>query len=294
MGSPPRGDAPVTPAVRWQVHDPSRALLDDPHLTGSERAELVEALERAARHLADGRLYARIAAQGFTGFAYDALAFNLTAYALPVMLAWLRRGRIFAECAAKGRGLPYGDRGRERLARSRDDRLELAGETIAKALNLFRKLAVAGRGWSADGGTALTTYFVGTCVQVFPNVWRHWIKEQGWTEEQGADLLMDDLGTLMDTTDRHLDTHTDPAEIAASRDVVRTALDAMPGPVREVAELLILHGWKLPEVAAYLGTSPGAVEQRLRRYRRQLARKLGQDAAGSFPTSRAIIGSGDR
>lgn len=287
VGGPSRDADPVAPSVPGSTGDPLRALLNDPELTVDERAGLVEALERAARHLVDAGLFAQCVKEGFTGLASDVLTADLVAYALPVMLAWLRRGRIFAECAAKGRPLRCGDRDRERLAGSRDDRLELAGETIAQALKLFRDLAVAGRGWSPAGGAALTTYFVGTCVQVYPNVWRDWLKEQS------AELPVDDPGMLTGTTGHHLDTHTDPAEIAASHDLVRAALDAMPDSVRDVAEPLILHGWTLPEVAAHLGTTAGAVEQRLRRYRRQQAKDPEQAITNDPPASGTTTRSGD-
>ncbi|GAB2975058.1 RNA polymerase sigma factor [Saccharothrix stipae] len=261
-GSPPAAlaDADQLAEVAHAFRDDTGLRdTDDPDVGVVEDAEL----ERLLRREADAELFARVRAAGFTGPEYDILVADLVAYALRVLLPWLRRGRIFAECAARGRGLKHEPWHQARLATSDDDRRELAHETIAEALTLFRRLAVEGRGWTPAGGTALTTYFVGTCVQSFPNVWGRW-----W-REQVPDIPSEDPVGRYDTTGRHLDLDADPARIVTSEVFVDSVLERMPAKVRAVVEPLVRHDWTLVQIAEHLRTTPGAVEQRLRRYRAQ-------------------------
>ncbi|MEU4447690.1 hypothetical protein AB0K14_10255 [Actinosynnema sp. NPDC050801] len=269
------GSPPAALADADQLAEVAHAFRDDTGLRDTDEPDVgvVEdaELERLLRREADAELFARVRAAGFTGPEYDTLVADLVAYALRVLLPWLRRGRIFAECAAKGRRLEHETWHRARLATSDDDRRELAYETIAEALTLFRRLAVEGRGWTPAGGASLTTYFVGTCVQRFPNVWDR------WRREQVPDIPTEDPVGRYGTTGRHLDLDADPARRVTSEDYVRKTLEAMPPKVRVVAEPLVLHDSTLVEIAKDLDTTPGAVEQRLRRYR---ARHVKHDHGG--------------
>ncbi|SFR03623.1 DNA-directed RNA polymerase specialized sigma subunit, sigma24 family [Lentzea waywayandensis] len=224
--------------------------------------------------MADARFYQRVVEQDFVGTAYDVLAADLVAYAFPTMKSWLRHGTIFARCSEIGRAVPHSDRDRERVATSLDDRDELAYETIAEALALFVQLGKAARGWSPEGGAALTTYFVGTCVGCFPNVWRRWRNEQ---QRHHVHDHVESAGEFDGAARRALDPRVseDPADIVVSRDLVRTTLDGMQGDLRGIAEQLVLHGSTLAEIADQRGTTPGAVEQRLRRHRNEIARRRG-------------------
>lgn len=54
---------------------------------------------------------------------------------------------------------------------------------------------------------------------------------------------------------------------------MRAELAKMTGPLRDIVELVVLHGCTFPEVAERLGTTEGAVEQKLRRYRKQIIKR---------------------
>lgn len=228
-----------------------------------------EELRRRVRQLADVRRYERAATADFTGITWDALAADLSAYALPVMMAWLRRGRIFAECKAKHREVSCPEYWGERLATHFDERQELAGDIVVGALALVVKLGRRGRGWSPDKKASLNTYFVGACVLVFPNLWRRWLKEQGSNRE----LLADAPHELVPPSCGGLDPFGgDPARIVASRDFVRATLDALSSSVRVVAEPYVLGGATHVEIAERLNITSAAVERRLGRERARQAK----------------------
>lgn len=145
---------------------------------GREADEIREAAENLARRQADDTFYSSIVAAGFEGSDYELLILDLLAYALPTLLSWLRRGTIFGQSKQRGRPVLFDERDLEELRGDRDLRIELAYEIIAEAIKLFRTKGLAGTGWNVDGGAALTTYFVGACLAVFPVVWRRWRREQ--------------------------------------------------------------------------------------------------------------------
>lgn len=254
--------------------------LDDEDLDaasdGADAATLRAAAGNIDRRVADAVYYQHVVDAGFTGRYWELLIAVLVPYALPVLKSWMRRGTIFTRCAERGRPLHPSDTHRERLRTSLDDRDELAGETIAEALILFARLGSAGKGWTLAGGAALTTFFIGTCVACFPTVWRRWVTEQH--DEHLSEHLGDhlELAALFDHAARRvLDPRVDddPADTAAGRDLVRTTLAAMDPPMRDVAEQLVLHGSTFVEIAAQTGTTAPAVEQRVRRYRKELTRR---------------------
>ena len=132
-------------------------------------------MEDFRRSVADRELLEELAAAGFAGPVYEVFAGSLAAYGLAVLMAWMSNGEIVARCKAAGRPLP-GDA--VPAAWSRDDRLELATETVARALDFFfRQVLQAGR-WDDCRGASLKTFLVGACVLEFPNVFRLWIGEQ--------------------------------------------------------------------------------------------------------------------
>lgn len=239
---------------------------------GADAAELRAVADNLARRVADAAYYQRVVDAGFTGRDWELLIAVLVPYALPVMKSWLRRGTIFTRCAERGRPLSPTDAHRERLRTSIDDRDELAGETIAEALALFARLGATGKGWTLAGGASLATFFIGTCVACYPTVWRRWVAEQH-DDHLGGHLELADL--LDHAARRVLDPRVDadPADTAAGRDLVRTTLATMDEPLRHIADQLVLHGASLVEIAARTGTTPGAIEQRLRRHRNELTRR---------------------
>ncbi|QXV57504.1 RNA polymerase sigma factor [Amycolatopsis sp. TNS106] len=239
---------------------------------GPEAEKIRRAADNLAQRQADATFYNQIVAAEFAGADYDMLIADLMTYALPTLLSWLRRGTIFGQSTQRGRPVTYDERDLDELRRDNELREELAYETIAQAIKLFRTKGLDGTGWTIEGGAALTTYFVGACLAVFPGVWRRWRREQ--QRERVYDHT--EYALDFDTAARKvLDPRicADPADVAAARDLVRTELAAMKGSLRDVAELVVLHGCTLVEAARQLGTTPGAVEQRLRRYRNEITRR---------------------
>ena len=153
-------------ALEQEINEEDLANADDP-------AELAR-VENARRRLADLVLVEELAAAGFCGVAFDMFIIELAAYGIAALMAWMRTGQIAMQCATKGRplegGLP------ERW--SREDRLEIAVETTARALKHFTGEVLKPRRWNPARGASLKTYFVGSCVLQFPNVYNVWRTEQ--------------------------------------------------------------------------------------------------------------------
>jgi hypothetical protein len=230
---------------------------------GPEAEEIRKAADNLDRRQADATFYNRIVVAEFAGADYEMLIVDLIAYAFPTLLSWLRRGTVFGQSKQRGRPVFHDGRDLDELRRDKELREELAYEIIAEAIKLFRTKGLDGTGWNIEGGAALATYFVGACLAVFPGVWRRWRREQ--QRERVYDHTQYVLA--FDTAARKV------LDLAAARDLVRTELAAMKGPLRDVAELIVLHGCTLVEAASQLGTTPGAVEQRLRRYRNEITRR---------------------
>jgi len=231
-------------------------------LSRHDRDQARRAAENLARREKDLDKLNSLALQGFTGPDYEIFAGELAAYGYPVILAWLRRGVIFRYCADRGRPLSPTDSDRDVLADSFEERLQLALETAAEALTFFRKYVLLGGRWSYDGGATLTTYFVGACLFAFPNVFRRWQAERRrWGQAVAVEMLNCPDGRTLATRPG-----SDPAHIAASRDVVMGELNAMPDETRAAAAL-ILDDLSFAEAGTRLGMTDRAVEGRLYRYR---------------------------
>ncbi len=134
------------------------------------------------RRPADRELLEELAAAGFAGPVYEMFAAGLAAYGLAVTMAWLGTGEIVARCESAGDPVP----GTDVSARSWSaaawagaawtggERLELATETVARALDLFlREVPAAGR-WDRRRSPSMKAFFIGACVREFPGVFRAW------------------------------------------------------------------------------------------------------------------------
>jgi DNA-directed RNA polymerase specialized sigma24 family protein len=138
---------------------------------------LARQIESLPRREADLQLRNDLALAGFQGASYDLFQHELARYALQVMLAWIGKGVIFAQCAQRGiRGLRSEYDEDTRL--TPDDIEELASETVARALRSFHRSALVGGRWTLDGGATLKTYFIGTCLYEFANAYRLWTRER--------------------------------------------------------------------------------------------------------------------
>jgi hypothetical protein len=233
-------------------------------LTDQERDQARRASESLARRLADQAQVDALRAGNFTGPAWDLYSGELAAYGFPVMVAWIRRGTIWALCASRGHKVTPTDAEREILDRDSDVRLQLASDTVAEAIVFFRKRVLREERWSLDGGATLATYFIGACLLKFPNVFRRWqAAERQRRKELAAWMLTSPEGrTLADLPG------SDPADVAAERSALISELQSMPPATRDAAAL-VLDGNSFAEAADRLRTTPRAIEGRLHRYRQR-------------------------
>ena len=187
---------------------------------------------------------------------------ELAAYAYPVLMSWLRRGLIYRYCADRGRPVHVTDSDREELAADSDQRLELALETVAKALTFFRDHVLLARRWEVDAGATLTTYFVGSCLLAFQNVFRRWQGERRrWRDSLAVEMI-----NCPEDRGRASYVGVDPQDLVVGTETVLHELRGMPPATRDAAAL-VLDDHTFTEAAAQLGTTARAIEGRLYRYR---------------------------
>jgi DNA-directed RNA polymerase specialized sigma24 family protein len=207
----------------------------------------------------DGALYDLLTDHDFAYHPLEIVSATLVQYGLPILTAWVTSGKIFGECARRGRPVDATRREREFLRSHREDVDDLVGETLARSLVLLRSTAVDGqKKWSMNGGATLGTYFITGCVMSFPNVFRPWSREF----RRRPDIALAGEGPIADLPSRD-----DPESETISDIMMRKRLAEMPSDVRKIMELK-LEGSSHVEVAARLGLRSGrAVEGILRRYR---------------------------
>jgi len=207
---------------------------------------------------ADAELRDRLAACGFAGPDYLEFTERLAAYGIAVCTSWLASGLMFHYCALRGRscGPPPTDW-------SRQDRTELALETVAVALQMFHDDALVGGRWVAGGGASLKTYFIGTCVLAFPNVYRGWHAERHRWDRSAATAR-----TLARVSPPQ---PQDPEDKAIMEDLVSQGLAGL-SPTTRTAILMTGAGYSHEEIAEVLGTTTRSVEAILYRHRRRISR----------------------
>jgi hypothetical protein len=128
--------------------------------------------ENLQRRQADQALVDELATGHFAGPRYRHFENELARYGISVLRGWMHSGYIFQLAATRKFALHPTDQELEELCRESDTREELATMTVALALPGFRERALVGRGWRFDGGAAVSTYFMGACMYVFPNQFR--------------------------------------------------------------------------------------------------------------------------
>jgi DNA-directed RNA polymerase specialized sigma24 family protein len=212
------------------------------------------------RRKADRELYDELARNGFDGRSWDLFATEMARYSRGILMAWFYIGKMWQECQAIGWSL--GPLPRDW---TRDDRAELANETVASALHRFREKARNGDGWCPDRGASLKTYIVGSCVREFPNVFRPWRRSEQKLDR--VDLTPDPISaTLSD----------DPTDIAIQRLQICEAFAAIPDEATRRAFFLKCHKYTYDEIRKELGLTSGElrkVAEQLREEFRRLQRK---------------------
>jgi len=206
----------------------------------------------------DAVLFARLAADGFAGPAYDYVCDRLARYGYQVLRAWIRSGDIFARCAEKKiKGLPP-SAGWDEWA---DDEIDdLVQDTVVNALSKFRRDALAGRGWRPDGGANLTSYFTVTCLAAFSAVYkRHRNARRRHAESVAAARRSRPVQV------------PDVAEEVTEQAAADERLSAIADPVLQSVVRLAAEGYSHREISILLadGTTARAVEGMLYRYRKQ-------------------------
>ncbi|MGJ5831975.1 sigma-70 family RNA polymerase sigma factor [Streptomyces ossamyceticus] len=224
--------------------------------------------ESLQRRRADQRLIQLLAKDDFRGARYDEFENNLARYAVSVLRAWMSSGYIFTMTARHGFGLALHEYDLERLATDSDLRDQLATMTVAVSLPRFREKALVKGDWTLEGGSSITTYFLGACLHHFSNEFRSYRT----SEEHHRRALLQP----------HYLSETLPgveAEVVG-RDLLRDMLDDVaPGKARERAIVaLTLDGYTQQEICHILNeTSIRAIEGVMHRWRKAAQRKLLRD-----------------
>ena len=190
------------------------------------------------------------AAAGFSGPDYDWVRDEFVRYGLAVLAGWLKRGAIRGKCLEKRlRGVPAA------MAREfdYDTAYELAGESVARALDPFReKVLLAGR-WDPRKGAALKTFFVGQCLIQFVDV------AKAWERNEFRPSNVRRLDPDEHLTERVRGVEDDVIEAQAAAE----ALAGVRRPEARKALVMQSMGYSVPQIAAALGMTVKAVERML-------------------------------
>ncbi|GAA4158003.1 hypothetical protein [Actinomadura keratinilytica] len=224
--------------------------------------------ERARRRTHEQQLVLAMRAEGFDGPVTHTWMAETAAYALAVLMSWMRTGQIVAECKAKGRPIALVEYGPGRWTRA--DRQELAGETVARALGYFiTKVLAAGR-WDPQGGAGLNTFFIGACLFQFSNVYDRWAREQrAWDRAGGVGLLNGDDADELTAPEGQWEDPTSRQVLNRARR--REILQAIANPQTRAAARLILADKTIKEAAAAVGMNEKTLRTRLSRLRSSAA-----------------------
>jgi DNA-directed RNA polymerase specialized sigma24 family protein len=166
-------------------------------------------------------------------------------------MAWLKTGEMFKQCDAKGcsvRSPPLGW--------TVDDRVELANETVAVALNSFKQNALREGKWTSNGGGTLKTYFIGSCILAFPNVYRKWSTGR---------VSLQHLTSLEHGAIDRLNPPQDPGEMAITRLRIQEGFNGIPDERTKSAVILQGMGYTYAEIGEILEITSRAVDGLIRR-----------------------------
>lgn len=211
-----------------------------------------EVAARLAVLEADKELVHRLMLRSYAGREWQAFARALAEYGLQVVGAWVKSGKIFAECAKKGFG------GLDALSRTHEDIHDLTSETVAMALVAFRDRVLVPGVWDPTRGASLKTFFIGQCVLQFPNVYRAWrVAKLAAVPAAAGAVGLDDVPSPGPS----------PAVLV---DLARAWLRITRGSP-EWMEVMRKLDYTQPEIAGLLNTTTKAIALKL--YRHRAARK---------------------
>ncbi len=216
----------------------------------TDRGRRLQLLETSVDRLeADKKLVLELALKGYSGPPWKLFANALAEYGFAVVRAWVADGKIFTECAKKGWPV------RRAIARVPGDEIvELALETVGKAVHQFReKVLIPGR-WDPSRGATLRTFFVGQCILQFPEVYRSWEREQCMPPMSvlPGDLLSGSRPVPPE------------AQVDLSRWLARSTTETP-----EFIPAAVAFGYSHAEIAKTLDTTVSGVEARLYRLKKR-------------------------
>jgi hypothetical protein len=240
------------------------AWLADFDAESRELDRVLADMRRRERLAEDADLITWLALNQFAGPDYNRFAEELAKYGYAVIVAWVKKGTIFARCMERGfGGLPEPPPGA--LTQS-DVAEELSLETVAKALHYFRENVLMKSRWNPARGASIKTYFVGQCLIQFPNIYRAWLK----AEAERIGTLVDDNQLLDFLAGAH---GTDPADLAIIQQEIDVRFKEISDRRLRAALVLIAAGWSQREIAERLVITEKAVERMLSYYRQRTARR---------------------
>ncbi|MET7988477.1 hypothetical protein [Streptomyces sp. NPDC005281] len=273
-GAPPLGaqqlpaarvgtDAQEPPLFRVRIEEDSAALVQLADATAAETSQ------RAAD---DAALFQALEAAQFDGPVWSLFARALTEYAYPIVTNWLYTGEIFSLCADRGRPIRASRtlQDGETLRTDPDEREELLCEVIARALHVYRRNALAGKGWRPDGGAALKTYFVGGVLREFAGVYDRWALERARRppcDPDGIEALHNVAGHPGE----------EPENKAIGHDAVRRVLAEVKDETTRTALFLKWRGYTTKEIGEHLDLSAAAVAMRMSRLRKSPPQQGGSE-----------------
>ncbi|WP_434447583.1 hypothetical protein [Lentzea sp. E54] len=225
-----------------------------------ECATMVESQAGRSRHReipgGDEALIAALADDGFAGPKYLLVALRLADRGFDEMAIRIRSGRIFRDCVEVGRPVSRSEL-LVRATSSWEVSRELASTTVTVALPFFWKSALVEGGWLPTGGSSVKRYFIGSCVLVFPNVYRKWCKEfWRYRREVRYGLVPEDAilrGVAWDPVEEMV-------SVAPFRDLVAD----LPWETVHALKLIAFEGLSQRDAAERCGLTVNALQKRLK------------------------------
>ncbi|GLY88122.1 hypothetical protein Airi02_060510 [Actinoallomurus iriomotensis] len=219
--------------------------------------ERCSANDRAARLRGDQRLVEAILAQGLQCQLHRDLENALVEYAIPILKHLIATGEITSRCWRLGRPIESFRTYISEL--SEREREEFAVDMAGEAVSIFNRRVFEDRRWTAEGGAALTTYFVNACVGQFPSLFRTWCRRHRRDVLFGLEFGSNSVSKL-----------SDPESRAVMHDeALRALVDVSDNRLREVVAWRAM-GYSHDAASTLAGITAKAAEGRLRRHRQRV------------------------
>lgn len=238
------------------------------HDRGDGPDDIERLLAQKEQRECDSRLFDALSAEDFNGPVWAQLTSELAGYGYAIVSAWLHTGAIFAECRRRRRPVEEPPQ-----TWTDDDRHDLAVDAVVKGIITFRAHGRAQKGWTPDGGASLKTYFIGTCILVFPAVYRPWRTRYDAGLRVRSAGSHHDLAAIGEPLTRQA---LGPEDIATQRTSIAEGLSSLPDDRVRMAVFASAMGFTNDEIADMLSinnqVSANTVKQILYRHRQRAQR----------------------